>query len=235
MAIEYFCCYHSYAKKCEKLTDQELGRLFRALMKYSETGERQELAGRESIAFDFIADDIDRAKEAYAERCRKNRDNGKKAQEQTAPNGTDRHRTVPNGTQDKDKNKEKEKDKTNTSPPYPPSWGEGLRSVMDSWLAYKAEKKQGYKPQGLKSLVTQVDGYAAKYGENLVISVIQRSMAANYQGIVWDWLQKSSGQAGWKPGKAQGADQKSAQDVQANDLDWLQNYMKNREEGGTPE
>lgn len=60
MAIEYFCCYHSYRKKCEKLTDQELGRLFRSLMIYSETGERQELAGRESIAFDFIADDIDR-------------------------------------------------------------------------------------------------------------------------------------------------------------------------------
>lgn len=60
MAIEYFCCYHSYRKKCEKLTDQELGRLFRALLMYSETGERQELAGRESIAFDFIADDIDR-------------------------------------------------------------------------------------------------------------------------------------------------------------------------------
>ena len=59
MAIEYFCCYHSYRKKCEKLTDQELGRLFRALLTYSETGERQELAGRESIAFDFIADDID--------------------------------------------------------------------------------------------------------------------------------------------------------------------------------
>ena len=60
MAIEYFCCYHSYRKKCEKLTDQELGRLFRSLMIYSETGERQDLAGRESIAFDFIADDIDR-------------------------------------------------------------------------------------------------------------------------------------------------------------------------------
>lgn len=69
MAIEYFCCYHSYRKKCEKLTDQELGRLFRALLMYSETGERQELAGRESIAFDFIADDIDRAKDAYEAKC----------------------------------------------------------------------------------------------------------------------------------------------------------------------
>ena len=69
MGLEYWPCYHSYRKKCEKLTDQELGRLVRSLMIYSETGERQELAGRESIAFDFIADDIDRAKENYESRC----------------------------------------------------------------------------------------------------------------------------------------------------------------------
>lgn len=77
MAMEYFHCYNSYLKKCEKLTDQELGRLFRSLMTYNVTGERQELAGRESIAFDFIADDIDRAKAAYAEKCADNAKNGK--------------------------------------------------------------------------------------------------------------------------------------------------------------
>ena len=75
---EYFPCYHSYLKKCEKLTDQEFGRLFRAALQYSITGERQELAGRESIVFDFIADDIDRANKAYAERCATNALNGKK-------------------------------------------------------------------------------------------------------------------------------------------------------------
>ena len=75
MALEYFPFYHSYFKKCEKLTDQELGRLVRSLMQYSITGERQELAGRESIAFDFIADDIDRAKEAYNGRCAINKAN----------------------------------------------------------------------------------------------------------------------------------------------------------------
>lgn len=77
MAMEYFCCYHSYLKKCEKLSDQEVGRLFRSLLLYSETGETPELSGRESIAFDFIADDIDRAKKNYEEKCKKNAENGK--------------------------------------------------------------------------------------------------------------------------------------------------------------
>lgn len=149
MAIEYFCCYHSYRKKCEKLTDQELGRLFRALLTYSETGERQELAGRESIAFDFIADDIDRAKDAYEAKCRKNRENGLKA------NGTERPRTVPNAPQSKEEYKDKTKDKDkplkggDTRAKFaPPS----LQEVTD----YCRERGNGVDPERF------VDFYAAK-------------------------------------------------------------------------
>lgn len=75
MALEYIPLYYSYRKKLEKLSDQEVGRLVRALLEYGETGETEELTGRESIAFDFIADDINRAKVAYDERCAKNKCN----------------------------------------------------------------------------------------------------------------------------------------------------------------
>lgn len=75
---EYFPCFHSYRRRTKNLTDQEVGRLFRALLEYSETGEAPELTGRESIAFDFIADDIDRARERYDDSCRKNAENIKR-------------------------------------------------------------------------------------------------------------------------------------------------------------
>ena len=75
MELDYFPCYNSYRRKVAKLSDQEVGRLFRALMDYSATGERQELAGRESVAFDFIADDIDRAKDNYRKKCETNKNN----------------------------------------------------------------------------------------------------------------------------------------------------------------
>ena len=115
MALEYFPCYHSYFKKCEKLTDQELGRLFRALLKYSETGERQELAGRESIAFDFIADDIDRAKQSYDDRCKTNRENVKKRYDGTTVyDGIQSYTTVYESYQNKDKDKDKNKNKDNS-------------------------------------------------------------------------------------------------------------------------
>lgn len=76
--LEYFPCFHGYRRRTKNLTDQEVGRLFRALLEYSETGEAPELTGRESIAFDFIADDIDRARERYDDSCRKNAENAKK-------------------------------------------------------------------------------------------------------------------------------------------------------------
>lgn len=109
MGLEYFPCYHSYIKKCEKLSDQELGRLFRALMQFSATGERQELAGRESIAFDFIADDIARAKEAYDARCRTNAENIAKRYATTEYDGIRPNTTVYESYQSKDKSKDKGK------------------------------------------------------------------------------------------------------------------------------
>ena len=78
MAMEYFCCYNDYLTKTRNLSDSELGRLFRALMTYSATGEKAQLNGREETAFDFITEDIDAAKERYSEKCAKLSENGKK-------------------------------------------------------------------------------------------------------------------------------------------------------------
>lgn len=127
MALEYIPFYYSYRKKLEKLSDQEVGRLVRSLLEYGETGETEELAGRESIAFDFIADDINRAKAAYEERCAKNQRNiEKRYARQDDTNVYDGIRTNTNvyetyqtkdKTKDKTKNKTKNKTKDNSLPP----------------------------------------------------------------------------------------------------------------------
>ena len=123
MALEYIPFYYSYRKKLEKLSDQEVGRLVRSLLEYGETGETEELAGRESIAFDFIADDINRAKAAYEERCAKNQRNiEKRYARQDDTNVYDGIRTNTNvyetyQTKDKPKDKTKDKTKDNSLPP----------------------------------------------------------------------------------------------------------------------
>lgn len=123
MALEYIPFYYSYRKKLEKLSDQEVGRLVRSLLEYGETGETEELTGRESIAFDFIADDINRAKAAYDERCAKNQRNIEKRYARqdgtTVYDGIRTNTTVYEAYQTKDKTKTKTKDKTkdNSLPP----------------------------------------------------------------------------------------------------------------------
>ena len=93
MAREFFKCFHNYRKKIEKLSDQEVGRLFRALMEYSEHGTAPELTGRESIAFDFIAEDIARDRAAYEQKCLTNAENGSKGGKRTQANAAERKRT----------------------------------------------------------------------------------------------------------------------------------------------
>lgn len=90
MAMTGFIFQDDYLAKVAKLSDQELGRLVRALAKYHTTGEEQELAGRESVAYDFIKDDIDKAEKAYAAKCEKNRQNRLKT------NDDERKRTITN-------------------------------------------------------------------------------------------------------------------------------------------
>ena len=90
---EGFICKDEYLKKLAKLSDQEVGRLFRALMKYHKDGETQELAGRESVAFDFIQADIDSADAAYAEKCATNRKNRTDDGQRPITTVNDRQRT----------------------------------------------------------------------------------------------------------------------------------------------
>ena len=63
-----------------------------------------------------------------------------------------------------------------------------LREIASRWLDYKRERREGYKPTGLKSLLSQMTNKAAQYGADADRDVIDRSMSANYTGIVWDWL-----------------------------------------------
>lgn len=78
MARQYFPCYHSYQATLRRLSDAQVGRLFRALLRYSESGAAEPMSGPEALAYDFMTQDIDRARESYAETCAQNRRNGKR-------------------------------------------------------------------------------------------------------------------------------------------------------------
>lgn len=102
-----FVFQDKYLDRLAKLSDQEVGRLVRALAMYHATGEEQELKGRECGYYDFIKGDIDEIEANYAAKCEKNR----QIRQQALTNVDERERTSTND----DKYKYKYKDNTNTT------------------------------------------------------------------------------------------------------------------------
>ena len=127
MAREYFCAYHSYTKAIELLNDAERGRLFAALLEYSETGIAPELRGNERFAFSLMSSQIDRDKEKYEEICEKRRNNGQKGGiKQKQANATKSKQKQANAPQGKEKDKGKDKE-------------EGERKEKDTVVSTKKE------------------------------------------------------------------------------------------------
>lgn len=76
----------------------------------------------------------------------------------------------------------KEKDKKEISPEdY--EFTDKVKTMVYTWLGYKKEKGQTYKPTGLKTLLNNLIKWQQEFGEDYVISAIDNSMQFNYSGI----------------------------------------------------
>ena len=65
MAREYFCAYHSMLNQFKGLSDAEFGRLIRAALQYSASGQAPALGGREAILWPSIEWQVDEQVRAY--------------------------------------------------------------------------------------------------------------------------------------------------------------------------
>lgn len=188
MALEYFCCFHSYAKKLAKLSDQEVGRLFRALLQYSESGETQELAGRESVAFDFIAYDIDKSKQAYEEKSRANSENARRRYEGERPQANAYDRMRPHATaSERIETNTKSKTETETNmtgtegdiraraKPPTPAVGVVLSAYLDK-----------INPAASQYSLDELAGYVEALGEAVCLRAIDK--AVDEKKATWSYL-----------------------------------------------
>ena len=67
-----------------------------------------------------------------------------------------------------------------------------LRGKIEDWLDYKWERKEPYKETGLKILMTRIENYTEKFGEEKIVELIDECMANNYKGIIFEKLDKQS-------------------------------------------
>ena len=69
-----------------------------------------------------------------------------------------------------------------------------LKGKVREWLKYKSERRESYKEQGIKSLLTQIAKNEKEYGTDQVVELIDTCMANGWKGIIWEKLkQKTSG------------------------------------------
>ena len=87
----------------------------------------------------------------------------------------------------KENKKEIEKENECYIPLYAPL-SEKLRLVCEDWIRYKQERREPYKPTGLRNLMSQIRRSAKTHGDDAVIELIRASMASGYKGIMFDRL-----------------------------------------------
>ena len=73
-----FLIYLDYQEQFDLLTDEEAGRLIKAIIKYEKTGEIPKLDGMLKMAFSFIKTQLDRDREKWKEEKQKRSEAGKR-------------------------------------------------------------------------------------------------------------------------------------------------------------
>ena len=112
-----FLMYYEYEEQLKDLTDEELGKLVRAMFKFEKLGfEDENLTPLASMAFGFIKRNLIRDRENYDKRSETSKINGKKGgrpknEKPKKPNSETYLK--PNNLTKPDKEKEKDKDKVN--------------------------------------------------------------------------------------------------------------------------
>lgn len=99
MARNYAALFHEYLDEMADLTDAEFGRLARALLVYSRTGEFPALNGNERLFKRRVIMQEDRAQESYVQVVEKNRANGQLGGRPKKPRETHRNPEKPTETQ----------------------------------------------------------------------------------------------------------------------------------------
>lgn len=190
-----FTFYRSYRDALRALPPKEFKAAVLAICDYALDEAEPDLTGIPNSVFILIRPTLDSGRIKAANRAKKAGTNAEQThnKKQTKQKQT---RKEKEGEKEGEGEKEKEREKENdSSPPIVPPDGlaalsPALQSAVEDWLQYKTEKREPYKPQGLKSLVTEVKNNADRYGDAAVIELIRQCMSNNWQGIIFDRLKK---------------------------------------------
>ena len=92
-----FPVYLDYAKAVNKLSDDEAGKLFKALLEYAGSNHEPQLEGSLYAVFAIMQNQLDRDTEKYEQKCAQLRENGSKGGRPSKNKEPDGNQEKPNG------------------------------------------------------------------------------------------------------------------------------------------
>lgn len=214
MERNQFTFYRSYRDALRELPPKEFKAAVMAICDYALDEADPSLSGIPNSVFILIRPTLDSGRIKALNRANRN---ASKQEQSKNKRGTKQEQKPKEGEGEKEREKEgeieieKERENDSSIPPTPLSstgFSPALQSALESWLRYKAEKRQSYKPEGLKALIGEIRSNAARYGEDAVIELIGKCMSSNWQGIIWDRLKKAEAESGtwhYDPGSMEGS------------------------------
>ena len=214
-----FYMYREYKSFTDDMTNEEAGILFKIILDYENGLEIGDVPAEIKGAWSFIKNRLDTSKESYDRQCEANHEAAVRRYE-TERNSTKstfctnrtkrtkRDETSQDYTNctkrcetasDTDIDTDTDIDIDNKSKGTPTAeslisesgLSESLSAKLLQWITYKRERRENYKPAGLRSLITVVKKHEDEWGTEAVIALIDLCMASNYKGIIWDRVQRT--------------------------------------------
>lgn len=178
MAMCYVQMYFSYLEPLADLTDEEVGRVFRAILKYGVDKTIPDLSPSEKMAFSFMKTNFDRDAAAYDAKVEKKRENGKKG---GAPIGNQNARKQPKQPKEEEKEDEEDEEEESSS-----SKEEGVVLTTMTTILKSYEEAYGTATPVVKRMLGD---YVDDLGADFVSKVIE--VTAQAGGRTWPYLEKS--------------------------------------------
>lgn len=165
MARNYAALFHEYLEEMADLTDAEFGRLARALLVYSRTGEFPALNGNERLFKRRVIMQEDRAQESYNQVVGKNRANGKLGGRPRKTSGNKENPEKPRETQNNPT-------KPNETPKTQIKIESEIKTEIDTPLPYGNKGSKAATPPTRETRFTpptlaEVQAYLAECGSNI--------------------------------------------------------------------
>ena len=193
--MNYVCLYISYLESLSPFSDEEIGRMVKAMLAYATTGEAQQFDGNERFIWPTLKAQIDRDEAAYKERSEKNRANGVKGgiptKNRSVISVTEWFLEEPKKAKEKEKEKEKEKKKEKESieadkPPTRHKYG-SYKNVLFTDEEYS--KLQSEYPTDYSERIERLSEYIASTGKSY----------KSHLATIRSWARKDGAKAGVMP------------------------------------